>query len=345
MVRIFSPCARCCGVQTGHTLFCTPVVAESEVRILHLPSILVFTTLVQVLRTASTSKKITEGTLLEPTNTAINFAPNHTEQTSRILEKLLHFHSTIFPFDFIVIVCNDYQQRCAILSQRSLFLSQHPIVLRAPLLRWLTLLPSPFRPFTSLTPLHLPSVLPLTLLCPPFITRSTFYLLLCPSPLAPRPLTTSNASRKRLVPKKSKLGLLGAGKGDKERSQNDFSDVVQCIEGTTSAGQDGYKIYVDHTEDPDLEEIVLVKRRKSHVGLDAVTWGPDEGNMGNVLEPKPSANALKSKASEKENAFKPKLFTNILKPKRRARSGQNPSNISSQRSTRTRNGGVLVGGP
>ena len=158
-------------------------------------------------------------------------------------------------------------------------------------------------------------------------------------------MTTSNASRKRLVPKKSKLGLLGAGKGDKERSQNDFSDVVQCIEGTTSAGQDGYKIYVDHTEDPDLEEIVLVKRRKSHVGLDAVTWGPDEGNMGNVLEPKPSANVLKSKASEKENAFKPKLFTNILKPKRRARSGQNPSNISSQRSTRTRNGGVLVGGP
>lgn len=185
MVRIFSPCARCCGVQTGHTLFCTPVVAESEVRILHLPSILVFTTLVQVLRTASTSKKITEGTLLEPTNTAINFAPNHTEQTSRILEKLLHFHSTIFPFDFIVIVCNDYQQRCAILSQRSLFLSQHPIVLRAPPS---AMVDTPSQPIPTI---HLVDATPSTLGPPSDATMSaiynTFDLLSTSLPFAPRP--------------------------------------------------------------------------------------------------------------------------------------------------------------
>ena len=133
------------------------------------------------------------------------------------------------------------------------------------------------------------------------------------SPLAPRPLTTSNASRKRLVPKKSKLGLLGAVKNNKERSQNDFSDVVRRIGGTTSAGRGGYEIYVDHTEDPDLEEIVLVKRKKSRLGLDAVAWGPGEENTGNILKPKLSANTLESKASE--NVLKPKSSTNILKSK------------------------------
>lgn len=142
---------------------------------------------------------------------------------------------------------------------------------------------------------------------------NTFDLPSTSSPLAPRPLTTSDASRKRLVPKKSKLGLLGAVKGNKERTQNDFSDVVRRIGGTTSAGRDGYEIYVDHTEDPEFEEIVLVKKKKSRLGLNAVAWGPGEENLANVLKPKPSANALKPKASE--NALKPKSSANILKPK------------------------------
>ena len=133
------------------------------------------------------------------------------------------------------------------------------------------------------------------------------------SPLVPRPLTTSNASRKRLVPKKSKLGLLGAVKGNKERSQTDFSDVVRRVGGTTSAGRGGYEIYVDHTEDPDLEEIVLVKRKKSRLGLDAVTWGPGEGDTDNAFKPKASSNALKSKS--KENVLKPRSSANILKSK------------------------------
>lgn len=133
------------------------------------------------------------------------------------------------------------------------------------------------------------------------------------SSLAPRPLTTSDASRKRLVPKKSKLGLLGAVKGNKERSQNDFSDVVRRIGGTTSAGRDGYEIYVDHAGDPDFEEVVLVKKKKSRRGLDAVAWGPGEENTSNALKPKPSVNAPKPKASE--NVLKSKSSTNILKPK------------------------------
>lgn len=142
-------------------------------------------------------------------------------------------------------------------------------------------------------------------------TYNTFNLPSTSSPLAPRPLTTSNASRKRLVPKKSKLGLLGAVKTNKERSQSDFSDVVRRIGGTASAGRGGYEIYVDHTEDPDLEEIVLIKRKKSRLGLDAVAWGPGEENTDNVLKPKASANALKPKTSE--NVLKPKPSTNILK--------------------------------
>ena len=133
---------------------------------------------------------------------------------------------------------------------------------------------------------------------------NTFDLPPTSSPLAPRPLTISNASRKRLVPKKSKLGLLGAVKGNKERTQNDFSDVVRRIGGSTSAGQGGYEIYVDHAEDSEFEEIVLVKRKKSRLGLDAVAWGPGEEKTNNVLKPKPSVNALEPKSS-----------TNILKSK------------------------------
>lgn len=151
------------------------------------------------------------------------------------------------------------------------------------------------------------------------------------SSLSPRPLTTSNASRKRLVPKKSKLGLLGAAKGNKEKSQSDFSDVVRRIGGITSAGRGGYEIYVDHTEDPDLEEIVLVKKKKSRLGLDAVAWGTGEENTGNPLNPKTSFNALKPKGSEnvlkpkqsakvpkskdKENSIKAKPVEHLLKPK------------------------------
>lgn len=151
---------------------------------------------------------------------------------------------------------------------------------------------------------------------------STFDLPSTSSPLAPRPLTTSNASRKRLVPKKSKLGLLGAVKGNKERSQNDFSDVVRRIGGTTSAGQGGYEIYVDHAEDSEFEEIVLVKKKKSRLGLDAVAWGPGEEKSSNVLKPKPSANALEPKSStnilkskDKENSVRVKPVEHLLRPK------------------------------
>lgn len=108
------------------------------------------------------------------------------------------------------------------------------------------------------------------------------------SPLAPKPPAES---RKRLVPKKSKLGLLGGGK-TKEKNANDFSDVVRRVGGVPSTGRSGFEIYVDQGGDPDLGEMVVVKKKKSRVGLDGMKWGP-LGEVTNVpsvpKEPKPAA--------------------------------------------------------
>jgi serine/arginine repetitive matrix protein 2 len=140
--------------------------------------------------------------------------------------------------------------------------------------------------------------------------HNSFDTPFAPSPLAPRTNVDDITKRKKLVPKKSKLGLLGAVK-NKGRSQNDFSDVVRRVGGTASAGRGGYEIYVDHTDDPDLEEVVLVKRKKSRLGLDAVAWGPTD-DVANALR-SPTENILKPKASE--NVLKPKGSMNLLKPK------------------------------
>lgn len=92
------------------------------------------------------------------------------------------------------------------------------------------------------------------------------------SPLAPR--VDSPASRKRLIPKKSKLGLLTGGGKNKEKSTKDFSDVVRRVgSNTASTGGGGFEIYVDHADDPDLGEIVVVKKKKSRLGLDGMKWG------------------------------------------------------------------------
>lgn len=60
------------------------------------------------------------------------------------------------------------------------------------------------------------------------------------SPLAPK--NDSNGTRKRIVPKKSKLGLLGGSSKTKEKSNNDFSDVVRCVGGAPSTGRGHFEI-------------------------------------------------------------------------------------------------------
>ena len=91
------------------------------------------------------------------------------------------------------------------------------------------------------------------------------------SPLAPKQ-ETAEAPRKRLVPKKSKLGLLGAGK-TKEKANKDFSDVVRRVGGAPSTGRSGFEIYVDQGDDPEMGEIVVVKKKKSRLGLNGMSWG------------------------------------------------------------------------
>ncbi|KAH9923820.1 uncharacterized protein B0H18DRAFT_1105173 [Fomitopsis serialis] len=105
------------------------------------------------------------------------------------------------------------------------------------------------------------------------------------SPLAPRP--TSETPRKRLVPKKSKLGLLAgvAGSKSKSKASKDFSDVVRRVggdQGPASSGRGGFEIYVDHAEDEELGEILVVKKKKSRMGLDSLRWGGALGDATNV---------------------------------------------------------------
>lgn len=125
----------------------------------------------------------------------------------------------------------------------------------------------------------------------PFATQS-------PSALAPR---ESRPPRKRLVPKKSKLGLLGAvnAAGNKVKDKagsKDFSDVVRRIGGqaaSASAGK-GFEIYVDQGDEKDVNEIVVVKKKKSRLGLDGMRWG-SLGEVTNI----PATSASKEKAKEK----------------------------------------------
>lgn len=116
-----------------------------------------------------------------------------------------------------------------------------------------------------------------------------------PSPLAPK---AEVPSRKRLVPKKSKLSLLGVGR-EKERGK-DLSDVVRRV-GATSSSKGGFEIYVDPTVDPDIGEIVMVKKKKSRVALDGMKWGP-LGEVTNVpsVTPREAPALLKVKNEEKE---------------------------------------------
>ena len=122
------------------------------------------------------------------------------------------------------------------------------------------------------------------------------------SPLAPKP---EAAPKKRLVPKKSKLGLLGGSKM-KEKTNKDFSDVVRRVGGAPSTGRGGFEIYVDQNDDPELGEILVVKKKKSRLGLDGIKWGA-LGEVTNVpaapkeqLKVAPVDNLLKVKGDENQ---------------------------------------------
>ncbi|THU90173.1 hypothetical protein K435DRAFT_864575, partial [Dendrothele bispora CBS 962.96] len=130
-----------------------------------------------------------------------------------------------------------------------------------------------------------------------------------PSPLAPR--NDDAVPRKRLVPKRSKLGLLGVGSGNSSSSNKekdkDFSDVVRRV-GVSSSSRRGFDIYVDPTDDPEIGEILMVKKKKSRAGLDGLRWGSGTGALEEVTnvpsvvatQPHPAVTMLKPKTEEKD---------------------------------------------
>lgn len=104
-------------------------------------------------------------------------------------------------------------------------------------------------------------------------------------------------TRKRLVPKKSKLSLLSVGskRGDKGK---DLSDVARRVGVSSASTGRSFDIYVDPTDDPDIGEIVVVKKKKSRAGLDGLRWGA-LGDVTNTVK-EVEAEKLKSKPKEKK---------------------------------------------
>lgn len=98
------------------------------------------------------------------------------------------------------------------------------------------------------------------------------------SVLAPKP---QSDSRKRLVPKKSKLSLLvGNKRSDKGK---DLSDVARRVGVSPSSAGRSFDIYVDPADDPDIGEIVVLKKKKSRGGLNELRWAALE-DVANAAE-------------------------------------------------------------
>ncbi|KAG5650532.1 hypothetical protein H0H81_011921 [Sphagnurus paluster] len=168
------------------------------------------------------------------------------------------------------------------------------------------------RPTTAATPQHPPPIVPsirLISATPSAAGNSstssvTNYTIdaswgSIPTPLAPK--TENNATRKRLVPKKSKLSMLSGAGREKERGK-DLSDVVRRVGVGSSTARGGFDIYVDPTVDEDIGEIVMVKKKKSRVALDGMRWGAlgEVTNVPAVSAPKEAPGLLKVKSEEKE---------------------------------------------
>ena len=98
----------------------------------------------------------------------------------------------------------------------------------------------------------------------------------------------TTGGKKRLVPKKSKLGIFSStpfGSSSSTSANTDFSDVVRRIGAPAASSasslkaKGGFEIYVDPTDDPDIGEILVVRKRPSRVrgGLGGVGWGVEVG--------------------------------------------------------------------
>ena len=119
-----------------------------------------------------------------------------------------------------------------------------------------------------------------------------------PVPLAPK---ADIQPRKRLVPKKSKLNILNMGRDKEKNRGKDLSDVVRRVGVDSFTAKNGFEIFVDPTDDPDIGEIVMVKKKKSRLALDGMAWGAlDEVTNVPKVPPKEPAPLSKVKNEEKE---------------------------------------------
>jgi serine/arginine repetitive matrix protein 2 len=121
-----------------------------------------------------------------------------------------------------------------------------------------------------------------------------------PAPLAPK--NDSQAPRKRLVPKKSKLGLLVSGKRSKTPENNDLSDVARRVgvnTATDSVTKSGFEIYVDPTAQSEVSEVLMVKKKKSRAALSALKWGT-LAEVTNSAPSKDSTRGVRLKNEDKE---------------------------------------------
>ncbi|KAF8959872.1 hypothetical protein BDZ97DRAFT_1666634 [Flammula alnicola] len=120
-----------------------------------------------------------------------------------------------------------------------------------------------------------------------------------PSPLAPK-TAEADPARRRLVPKKSKLSILGVGRDKEKERGKDFSDVIRRVGADYASSKGGIEIYVDPTIDPDIGEIVMVKKKKSRVALDGMAWSANDVTNVPKVTPKEAPTLLKVKTEEKE---------------------------------------------
>jgi hypothetical protein len=116
---------------------------------------------------------------------------------------------------------------------------------------------------------------------------------------SPNPIFTATSSllprdqsppKKRLVlKKKSKLSLLNVRDKDQDKVKDkgqDLSDVLRRVgvssSDAASASPRGFEIYVDPADDPEIGEIVILKKRKSRAALEDVRWGTGGTALGEV---------------------------------------------------------------
>ncbi|KAI0266456.1 hypothetical protein BC834DRAFT_129548 [Gloeopeniophorella convolvens] len=145
---------------------------------------------------------------------------------------------------------------------------------------------------------------------------SSFVSVSPPAPLAPKQDAT--APKRRLVPKKSKLGLLVSGKSTKAQDRSDLSDVVRRVGGgaaTSSVGRGGFEIYVDPDAQPDAGEVLMVKKKKSRAALSGLKWGT-LGEVTNIAQGKSSSQPPKVKNDGKEKWWSISRGRKVSKDKR-----------------------------